>query len=69
MLNQQFGATKQPKKHGGGGFGGATKIKTDFAAIEAAATEAERLQQQQREKKLAAGNANEESLEAEIERL
>ncbi|KAL5965542.1 ADP-ribosylation factor GTPase-activating protein 2, partial [Taenia solium] len=30
-----FGGTKQPKKRGGGGgFGGATKVKTDFAAIE-----------------------------------
>nr|CDS34569.2 GTPase activating protein ZNF289 [Hymenolepis microstoma] len=42
-----LGATKQLKKRGGG-FGGATKVKADFGAIEAAAAEAEREQQQQR---------------------
>lgn len=42
-----LGATKQLKKRGGG-FGGATKIKTDFEAIEAAAAEVERQHQQQR---------------------
>ncbi|VDN96651.1 unnamed protein product [Rodentolepis nana] len=42
-----LGATKPLKKRGGG-FGGATKVKADFGAIEAAAAEAERQQQQQR---------------------
>ncbi len=66
LLTSQFGGTKQPKKKAGGGFGGATKVKTDFASIEAAAAEAERvrqLQAAQRQKEAA------DSAEAEAQRM
>ncbi|KAH9280907.1 ADP-ribosylation factor GTPase-activating protein 2 [Echinococcus granulosus] len=69
-----FGGTKQPKKRGGGGgFGGATKVKTDFAAIEAAAEEAERQHQQQRQTYQQVGGqmrtGADNSLEAETQRF
>uniref|UniRef100_A0A5K3EJT8 ADP-ribosylation factor GTPase-activating protein 2/3 n=1 Tax=Mesocestoides corti TaxID=53468 RepID=A0A5K3EJT8_MESCO len=67
-ISSGFGRTKQPKKRagGGGGFGGATKVKTDFAAIEAAAAEAERLQQQ---KAALNQKGTAESIEAETQRI
>lgn len=69
-----FGGTKQPKKRGGGGgFGGATKVKADFAAIEAAAEEAERQHQQQRQTCQQVGGqmrtGADNSLEAETQRF
>ncbi|KAL5105378.1 hypothetical protein TcWFU_002225 [Taenia crassiceps] len=72
-----FGGTKQTKKRGGGGggggFGGATKVKTDFAAIEAAAEEAERQQEQRRQMQRQMGgqltSGAEDALETESERF
>ncbi|VUZ47925.1 unnamed protein product [Hymenolepis diminuta] len=69
-----FGATKQPKKRGGG-FGGAKKVKADFAAIEAAAAEAERQQQQRLQMQQTAAAASsqskpeETSIETEAQRF